>query len=167
MNHALPLGYRIVRGSVRDRDRLLLWLDRAYRELRPTGYRPTAVAQLVDRYLSTDTPLFWLESVDPAGRADCLGGLWLAWASDAQAVGGQGQILWLYVVPDQRRRGLGRSLIQEAEAEVLRQGRSRLGLSVFADNAGAIAFYQRLGYGTDALSLSKSIEPGAIDSGPR
>lgn len=50
------------------------------------------------------------------------------------------------VDPDQGGRGLGKTLMAALEAEARAQGRDVVTLEVRADNAPAIALYDRLGY---------------------
>ncbi len=53
----------------------------------------------------------------------------------------------LVVAPRARGHGTGARLLQDAEACARQRGCSLLGLEVRADNAAAIALYQRAGYG--------------------
>ncbi|WP_341720925.1 GNAT family N-acetyltransferase [Micromonospora sp. FIMYZ51] len=56
---------------------------------------------------------------------------------------------WLYglhVTPEVQRQGIGRALVQAAEDLGRRRGAHRMTLDVDVDDAGAIAFYQALGY---------------------
>jgi ribosomal protein S18 acetylase RimI-like enzyme len=58
-------------------------------------------------------------------------------------------LVWVFdveVAPEHRRRGYGRAAMQLAEDVTLHLGHDRLGLNVFAGNAGAIALYESLGY---------------------
>jgi len=55
-------------------------------------------------------------------------------------------VVTLDVAPEFRRRGLARGLMASAEGEALRAGAEWMGLHVFAGNASAIAFYERLGF---------------------
>ena len=50
------------------------------------------------------------------------------------------------VAPDARRRGLGRTLMQAQIAEAVARGARRLFLEVRADNPGAQALYENLGF---------------------
>lgn len=50
------------------------------------------------------------------------------------------------VDPDMGGRGLGRALMIAAEQGAAARGRETLALEVRADNAGAVALYERLGY---------------------
>lgn len=56
---------------------------------------------------------------------------------------------WMYglhVADDARRQGLGRTLVRTAEALARHRGADHMALDVDDDEAGAIAFYERLGY---------------------
>ena len=87
----------------------------------------------------------------------------------------EAEILTLAVMPDARRGGLGRDLVQAAATEAARRGAASLFLEVAADNDAAIALYQRAefqsagrrkGYyardgaeAVDALVLKKPLSP--------
>jgi len=63
-------------------------------------------------------------------------------------VGFDGHRGWLYylaVVPDQQRSGLGREMMERAEAWMRGQGAPKLQLMVRDDNAAALGFYEALG----------------------
>lgn len=53
----------------------------------------------------------------------------------------EAEILTLAVLPERRRRGLGRALLAGWQAEAVRRGASRLFLEVAADNVAAQALY--------------------------
>ena len=92
---------------------------------------------------------------------------------------GKGRDRYAYVVtidvePSARHQGIGAKLLQQAEVQASAAGLHSIGLHVAADNAAAIAFYQRLGYeqisternfyreaGTDALVYVKSLTSSA------
>ncbi len=61
------------------------------------------------------------------------------------------------VVPAQRGRGHGRSLMLLAEAEALAHGARTLGLNVFAGNTPALRLYESLGYVPTAYHLYKPL----------
>ena len=61
----------------------------------------------------------------------------------------------LAVAEEVERRGVGRALMDGAEAWARERGLSRLALEVFAANGGARSFYRRLGYVEDSLRLVK------------
>ncbi len=52
----------------------------------------------------------------------------------------------LWVAPDHRRHGLGRSMVDQAETFTRTQGETQLALWYFDDNHRAAAFYRDLGY---------------------
>jgi ribosomal protein S18 acetylase RimI-like enzyme len=54
----------------------------------------------------------------------------------------------LAVSRDQRRLGIGRALMQEAQRWAIEQGAAEIELNVFEFNQPAMAFYQSLGYET-------------------
>ncbi|ACL57151.1 GNAT family acetyltransferase [Methylobacterium nodulans] len=80
-------------------------------------------------------------------------------------VGEDGHRGWAYyvaVAPERQKTGLGRAIMQAAEIWLLRRGIWKLQLLVRADNAGAVGFYERLGYhDTRTVCLQKVIEPAA------
>jgi [ribosomal protein S18]-alanine N-acetyltransferase len=57
-----------------------------------------------------------------------------------------GYVVTLDVVPVWRRRGVATRLMEAAEVRVAAAGATRMALHVFAGNADAIRFYERLGY---------------------
>jgi ribosomal protein S18 acetylase RimI-like enzyme len=64
-------------------------------------------------------------------------------------VGADGHRGWMYYVavsPAAQGRGLGRQLVAAAEDWVLARGIAKVMLMVRSDNAGVLAFYDRLGY---------------------
>jgi ribosomal protein S18 acetylase RimI-like enzyme len=66
--------------------------------------------------------------------------------------GHRGWLYYLSVAPDAQRRGLGRALVQAAEAWLAEQGCPKVMLMVRSDNAAVAAFYQGLGYDTQAVT---------------
>jgi len=56
---------------------------------------------------------------------------------------------WVYglaVVTQARRRGIGRALVEAAEGMSVARGAGHVSLDVDADDAGAMSFYESLGY---------------------
>jgi ribosomal protein S18 acetylase RimI-like enzyme len=51
------------------------------------------------------------------------------------------------VVPDERRRGTGRALMEAVHEQARARGVERVWLEVIVENTGAIALYEQLGYG--------------------
>jgi ribosomal protein S18 acetylase RimI-like enzyme len=59
--------------------------------------------------------------------------------------GHRGWVYYLAVAPDRRREGLGRRLMEAAEAWLRERGAPKLQLMVRTGNAEALGFYQALG----------------------
>jgi len=73
--------------------------------------------------------------------------------------GHRGWINYLGVAPALQRGGLGRRLMDEAEARLRAAGCPKINLQVRPDNRAAIAFYERLGFAVEAaISLGKRLE---------
>jgi ribosomal-protein-alanine N-acetyltransferase len=64
----------------------------------------------------------------------------------------------LYVVPSARRAGVARALMTAAVARLRERGAEAMTLNVSASNAGARAFYDRLGFELDSLYLASGLE---------
>jgi ribosomal-protein-alanine N-acetyltransferase len=62
------------------------------------------------------------------------------------ATGWRAYVVTLDVAAEWRQKGLGRRLMREAEACAVTAGVREMQLHVFTGNAGAIRFYERLGY---------------------
>jgi ribosomal protein S18 acetylase RimI-like enzyme len=58
-----------------------------------------------------------------------------------------GYVVTLDVAEGWRRRGLARRLMEEVEARMRAAGARGMELHVSVENAGAIAFYEGMGYG--------------------
>lgn len=72
--------------------------------------------------------------------------------------GHRGWLNYLAVHPTRQRQGLGRLLVQAAEAALDRLGCPKVNLQVRQTNAEAVAFYQRIGYQVDpVISLGKRL----------
>ena len=73
--------------------------------------------------------------------------------------GHRGWINYLAVDPARRGNGLGRRLMNEAEARLKAFGCPKINLQVRGDNRDAIAFYEHLGFAVDdTVSLGKRLE---------
>ena len=74
--------------------------------------------------------------------------------------GHRGWINYLAVKPEYRRQGMGRQIMQEAEACLRALGCPKINLQVRASNAGVIEFYRRIGFKPDdVVSLGKRLDP--------
>ena len=73
--------------------------------------------------------------------------------------GHRGWINYLTVAPDYRRHGLGRRLMEEAEALLRGLGCAKINLQVRSSNAAVVESYQRLGFSVDdVVSMGKRLE---------
>ncbi|PSR17781.1 GNAT family N-acetyltransferase [filamentous cyanobacterium CCP3] len=157
---ALP-GYSLRIGSTLDRATLVKFMERTYRELNP--HQPIGhLADTVDRYLSRDTPLWWVDEANADSAAGPVAGLWLGQASDQRTGTLHPYALLLYVVPAHRRRGLATALLTVAHQWAQQQGHRQISLQVFSDNRAAQALYTSLGYQPEAILMKKEWpqEPG-------
>ncbi len=76
--------------------------------------------------------------------------------------GHRGWINYLAVQPVRRRRGLGRALMDAAEAGLASFGCAKINLQVRMPNQEAIAFYEAIGFRRDDVtSLGKRLVPDA------
>lgn len=68
---------------------------------------------------------------------------------------------WLYSVavhPDRQRQGIGRQMVEEAEARLKALGCRKVNLQVRASNAAVIGFYESLGFSVEErVSLGKRL----------
>jgi ribosomal protein S18 acetylase RimI-like enzyme len=69
---------------------------------------------------------------------------------------------WIFdieVVPEHRRRGYGRLLLEAAEREVRSRGGDSVGLNVFGGNVVAREMYESAGYEVTAIQMRKGLVP--------
>ncbi|MBE9137565.1 GNAT family N-acetyltransferase [Nodosilinea sp. LEGE 07088] len=149
---AVP-GYNLRSGSTRDRATIVKFMERTYAELDP--HQPMGhLAATVDRYLSRDTPLWW---VTPTHDAAPIAGLWLGQATDQRSGVLHPYVLLLYVTPNHRRCGIATALLTVAEAWAQHQGHGQISLQVFSHNPAAQALYAHLGYQPEAILMKKEL----------
>lgn len=83
----------------------------------------------------------------------------------ARCVLDEAELLTIVVDPDARRRGVGATLLAELFAALQARGVTRLFLEVAADNPGARALYEALGFVTDGIRKGYYPRPeGASDA---
>ena len=71
----------------------------------------------------------------------------------------RGWVNYLAVAPECRSRGLGRDMMREVERLLRAVGCPKVNLQVRDTNSDAMAFYEALGYGRDAVvSMGKRLE---------
>ncbi|MBU6230090.1 MAG: GNAT family N-acetyltransferase [Cyanobacteria bacterium REEB459] len=169
---SLP-GYHIKTGSSLDRSRLVRVMERHQQELTPHSSQPSMEAT-VDRYLSSQTPLWWVwphsgvppEAQDPGFQAgltppwEAVACLWLGQAIDQSNGCPHPYILLLYVSPHHRRRGVATALLQRAHSWAREQGYRQISLQVWTHNQPAQALYRKLGYQPQAILMKSCLEEG-------
>ncbi len=148
-------SYRIEMGSRRDDKRLLNFMQKAYQELSP-DIKGDHLTETVRQLWSEQTPVWFASPMQPSPQPE-VGCVWLGNAIDPVSGDRYSHLFLLYVDPQHRRRGLGRTLMQSAEAWAIQQGYPQMGLHVFAGNEAAQSLYQKLGYCPQALVLKKSL----------
>jgi ribosomal protein S18 acetylase RimI-like enzyme len=66
--------------------------------------------------------------------------------------GHRGSVFYVAIRPDFENQGLGRALMDHIEDALLEAGCPKVNVMVRHDNKAAIAFYERIGYSTDAIT---------------
>ncbi len=85
--------------------------------------------------------------------------------------GHRGSVNYLAVEPALQGLGLGRALMDHAEALLLARGCPKVNIQVRGDNADVLGFYRARGYGrsgaADVVTLGLRLIPDVVDgSGP-
>jgi ribosomal protein S18 acetylase RimI-like enzyme len=162
---SFPLGYRLRGGAALDRALLVKFVQRTYAEI-DTVQPGSHLAQMVDQYLTAATPLWWVDAPKTVetegpflGWRQPVACLWVGNAVDQISGDRHAHIFLLYVAPEHRRQGLGKALMQQAEAWARERGDRQIGLQVFQTNQPALALYQGLGFSTQSLWMTKPLGP--------
>ncbi|MEO1430616.1 MAG: GNAT family N-acetyltransferase [Cyanobacteria bacterium J06633_8] len=163
MAEKLLPDYTIRSGSTLDRALLVKFMQRTYQEMFP-GQDCSHLSQTVEQYLSTETPLWWVEysaekqqplDIFPTRPIACL---WMGNAIDQISGLRHTHIFLLYVNPQYRRKGIGTALMQQAENSAKQRGDTQIALQVFQTNKPAINLYNQLGYQTQSLWMVKPLQ---------
>jgi ribosomal protein S18 acetylase RimI-like enzyme len=175
-------GYSIRPGSTLDKALLVKFMQRTYQEQFP-DQNFSHLAHTVEQYFCRDTPLWWVdEEAGEAGEAGSknfpithyplpitnhqspIGCLWVGNAIDQVSGDRHPHIFLLYVIPEHRRRGVGKALMNYIEnwAKQNRDGSGeqtyhQIGLQVFQSNTAALNLYHQLGYQEQSLWMVKSL----------
>ncbi len=105
-------------------------------------------ATAVRKKLDAGGDLFYVAEVGGAVAATVMGGY----------DGHRGLVYAVAVAGPHRRRGVGTALVRHLEAALAGRGCLKVNLQVRAANAGAVAFYERLGYGVeDRVSMGRRL----------
>ncbi len=143
---------KLVTGGAIDVAALLKFLQVTYQELYPHQQNYQHLQLTVDRYFSADTPLWFVTT--NSTKIACL---WLGIAIDQVNGVRHPNVLLVYVDPVYRRQGIGKALMQHAEAWAKDRGYTQMGLQVFTANQSAIELYQQLGYQARSISMMRDI----------
>jgi GNAT superfamily N-acetyltransferase len=148
--------YQLVTGTEIDRPSLLRFLQITYQELYPEQHNYQHLRFTVDRYFSTDTPL-WFVTIPGRERAVKIACLWVGTAIEQITGIRHPNIFLIYVDPDYRRQGIGRALLEHIEDWSKMKGYTQIGLQVFSENKPAIELYQQLGYQPKSIAMMREL----------
>jgi len=153
------ISARLIKGSSKDKVQLLHFMNLMYQELFPNQRDFQHLNATVEQYFSTETPLWWIESEHNLSPTPHLilpiAGLWMGNAIDQINGDRYAHIFLLYVVPEYRRRGIAKILLQQAESWAKTRGDQQIGLQVFPQNQAALNLYQNMGFQIQSLSMLK------------
>jgi len=144
-------GYSLRVGSGLDRALLLKFMQRTYQEIYP-AHNFAHLAQTIEQYLSTETPLLWVEQAKKPVAC-----LWVGNATDQIRGDRHAYIFLLYVNPAHRQQGIGAALMKQAEDWARERGDRQIGLQVFQQNQPALNLYEKLGYSVQSLWMTKTL----------
>ncbi len=103
----------------------------------------------IERKLRVSPDLFLVGELGDCIVATCMGGY----------EGHRGWINYLAVHPEHQRQGHARAIMQHAESLLRAAGCPKINLQVRSTNAAVIAFYEQMGFTTDAVtSMGKRLE---------
>lgn len=166
----------VVTATVSDADRVVdLWVDlatdqRAYdSHVRATESREAVRETYLRRIVAGEVLLARVN--DPNAKTRCetevededqghvLGFVSFGLVTDAyDRDGTRGAVYDLYVVPEARDAGVGRQLLDAAEANLTERGADSVVLEAMARNEGARRFYRRRGYREHRVELRKPLD---------
>lgn len=164
--------YQLIAGEASDVATLVKFLQITYREISPQPHDYRHLQSTVDRYFSSDTPLWFVTTTvgensgsecslaAPAQsreRAKKIACLWLGTAIDQITGMRHPNIFLIYVDPIYRRQGIGRALMEYAQVWAKERGYTQIGLQVFTTNQAAIDLYQQLGYQPRSISMMREL----------
>lgn len=137
------------------------------------------LARTVEQYFSNETPLWWVDFLGQGDKEDKedkgefappppfspsspllsspIACLWVGTAIDQIQGHRHSHIFLLYVVPEQRRRGIGTALMRYVENWAKIRGDHQIGLQVFQSNTAALNLYNHFGYQTQSLWMVKPL----------
>jgi ribosomal protein S18 acetylase RimI-like enzyme len=135
-------------------------------EIRP--FRPTDEGAVVALWEATGLTVPWNDPVkDVARKLTVQADLFLVAVEGDQVVGSamagydghRGWVNYLAVAPRRRRQGIGRRLMDAAEAGLRALGCPKINVQIRTSNIEAVAFYAGIGFREDAVvSMGKRLE---------
>jgi GNAT superfamily N-acetyltransferase len=174
-------GYSLRQGSTLDKALLVKFMQRTYQEQFP-DQDFSHLAHTVEQYFCRDTPLWWVyEEVGAVGEVGEVGEkiphqlpitdyqspvacLWVGNAIDQVSGDRHPHIFLLYVIPEYRRKGIGKGLMAYVENWATQKrdvsgkpSYRQIGLQVFLSNTPALNLYHQLGYQEQSLWMVKSL----------
>ncbi|MDY6902096.1 MAG: GNAT family N-acetyltransferase [Cyanobacteriota bacterium] len=158
--------YTIRSGSSLDRALLVKFMQRTYQDMFPKQDF-SHLSQTVEQYLSPGTPVWWVEyspeKKEQLNQVDIfptrpIGCLWMGNAIDQISGLRHAHIFLLYVTPEHRRKGIGKTLMQYAENWAKQRGDHQIALQVFQTNTPALNLYNQLAYQTQSLWMIKPLQ---------
>jgi ribosomal protein S18 acetylase RimI-like enzyme len=157
----------IRRGSALERSLLVKFMQQTYQEQFP-AQDFAHLGRTVEQYLTKDTPLWWVDvagagemaklSATLAASSSPVACLWAGNAIDQVKGDRHAHIFLLYVIPEYRRQGIGKALMQYVENWATQRGDRQIGLQVFQSNQPALNLYTQLGYQTQSLWMLKPLK---------
>lgn len=152
-------GYQMQPGSPLDRPSLVRLMERNRQELTGDVSGPS-MGTTVDRYLSYQTPLWWVWPEAPTQGPDAVACLWLGQAMDPHNGQHHPYLLLLYVSPAHRRQGIATALLQVAHGWAKNRGYRQISLQVWMHNQPAQALYCKFGYQPEAILMKSYLGDG-------
>ena len=84
-----------------------------------------------------------------------VGNLWLAIQTKFNVV--TAYIYDIEIFAEHHRKGFGEATMKQAEIAAIKRGATKIGLHVFGDNIAARALYEKFGYRTTDLTMTKDL----------
>lgn len=137
-------------------------MQRTYQDIFP-NQDFSHLSKTVEQYLSSETPLWWVNFTDTetlTQESSPVACLWMGNAIDQITGQRHAHLFLLYVVPEHRRRGVGKALMEYAQTWARARGDKQIGLQVFSSNTPALNLYNQLGFQTQSLWMIKPLENG-------
>ncbi|MDJ0899196.1 MAG: GNAT family N-acetyltransferase [Xenococcus sp. MO_188.B8] len=153
MGFKLPPGYKIASGKKSEHLILAEFAKLTYQEICSSQEEYSHLTATIDRYFSSETPLWWVRTEDLQN----IGCLWMGNAIDPLTNNRYAQIFLIFVLPNHRSQGIGTYLLQKAQEWAIDRGDRKIGLQVFAKNQTAVNLYHKLGFITESWLMIKPL----------